>query len=76
MGDEFIYNQKTVKGWLHCNDLDRDDLALVATVEELGSEKAGRDYSNLQIVEIPEDVEWEINDYDGQEAVHEVHRSW
>lgn len=22
------------------------------------------------------DVDWEISDYDGQESVHEKHRSW
>ena len=26
--------------------------------------------------EIPDDVEWEIDDYDGIETIHEVHRSW
>ena len=33
-------------------------------------------FSYLKIVEIPDDVEWEIDDYDGIETIHEVHRSW
>lgn len=32
--------------------------------------------SRLVVVEIPDDVEWEINDYDGIEWVAEKHRVW
>ena len=76
MGNVFEYDQNTIKGWWSSSDIVRDDPALVATVEELGSEKASERFAELQIVEIPEDVEWMIDDYDGQETVHEVHRSW
>jgi hypothetical protein len=33
-------------------------------------------FSNLKIVEIPDDVEWQIDDYDGMETIHEKHRMW
>ena len=53
----------------------RDDPDLVATVRELG-ENANSRFSKLKIVEIPDDVEWEIADYDGSEWVAEKHRTW
>jgi len=31
---------------------------------------------NLKVVEIPDDVEWRIHDYDGAEHVYEKHRTW
>jgi hypothetical protein len=54
---------------------DRTDPDLVAAVEELGSEASG-DHSSLEVVNIPDDVDWEIDDYDGMERVEEKHRSW
>ena len=48
---------------------------LVECVEKLGQEANGR-FANLEVVEIPDDVKWEINDYDGIETIHERHRSW
>lgn len=48
---------------------------LVQVVEELG-DKANGPYSKLEVVEIPDDVEWYIDDYDGIETIEEAHRSW
>lgn len=53
----------------------RDDSELIRIVEELGEEASGR-YSKLKVIEIPDDVEYEIHNYDGMESVHEVHRVW
>ena len=53
----------------------RTDPKLIECVEKLGQEANGR-YAALEVVEIPDDVEWEINDYDGIETIHEKHRSW
>ena len=55
---------------------DRDDPDLVAVIEELGSERASARSSELRIVEIPDGVEWTIEDYDGREHVAEKHRTW
>jgi hypothetical protein len=44
-------------------------------VEALGDSASG-DFAALKVVEIPDDVEWEIHDYDGKESVRERHRSW
>lgn len=63
----------TEKDWVR--DVPRDCLALIDIVETLGKE-SWDDYASLKIVEIPEDVEWEIQEYDGNEWVAEKHRTW
>lgn len=54
----------------------RSDKRLVNAVEKVGEEKSSGDLAKLRIVEIPDDVKWEIDEYDGIETVHEQHRSW
>lgn len=56
-------------------DIERNDQYLVRVVEELGDIANGR-FSELKIVEIPDDVEWQIDEYDGLEWVAEKHRTW
>lgn len=53
----------------------RTDPKLIQVIEELGK-KANGSCADLKIVEIPDDVDWEIDDYDGSETIHEKHRSW
>jgi hypothetical protein len=53
----------------------RNDPDLVKCIEELG-EKANGKCAELKIVKIPNNVKWEIDEYDGLESIHEVHRSW
>jgi hypothetical protein len=53
----------------------RADPLLVQVVEELGEEAGGR-FASLKIVEIPDDVEWEVEEYDGDEWVSEKRRTW
>ena len=55
-------------------EIARDDPHLVQTVEQLG-ELADTRYSRLKVVEIPDDVEWYIEEYDGMEWVAEAHRT-
>ena len=55
--------------------LKRDDSDLVAVVEEL-KEDANGDHAELKIVDVPDNVDWFIHEYDGIEEVHERHRSW
>lgn len=57
-------------------DIKRDDPDLVAVVEELGTERSSDRYAHLRIVEIPDDVEWFIDEYDGREHIAETHRTW
>ena len=53
----------------------RDDVYLVQVVEEMG-EKSWGHYAELKIVEVPDEVDWVIEQYDGREWVAEVHRTW
>ena len=59
----------------HDRDLARDDPDLVAVVEELGNQADGR-HAELKVVDIPDDVNWYIEEYDGCEWVAERHRTW
>jgi hypothetical protein len=56
-------------------EIDRDDPILVQVVEELGNEANG-DCAKLRVVEIPDGVEWIIEEYDGLEHIAESHRTW
>jgi hypothetical protein len=53
----------------------RDCPALVETVERLGKKSDGQ-MAALKIVEIPADVDFVIEEYDGAEWVAERHRTW
>ena len=66
VGDEYYWYDRNIK---------RDDPDLVAVVRELG-DKANSRHADLKIVDVPEDVEWEIHEYDGNEWVAEKHRTW
>ena len=48
----------------------------VDAVENLGSLIASGDMAELEVIEIPDGIEYYIEDYDGMETIHEVHRSW
>lgn len=61
--------------WFSAYDIERDDPILIEVIEELG-EKAEGDCAKLKIVEIPDDVEWFVEEYDGKEWISEVHRTW
>lgn len=56
-------------------EIPRNDPALVQVVQELGVEASGR-CAALVIVEIPDGVAWQIEEYDGYEHVAEKHRTW
>lgn len=57
-------------------DIPRDDPDLVAVVEELGSDVASDAYGRLVVVDIPDGVQWQIEECVGSEHVAEVHRTW
>lgn len=84
LGDDFYVasleerkasNEAYRNAQLCSREIPRDDPALVQTVEELGDVANGR-CADLKVVEIPDDVQWCIDEYDGLEHVAEVHRTW
>ena len=69
------FNKTYNKISLDSREHERNNPFLIQVVEELGVEANGQ-CAELEIVEIPDDVEWDIDDYDGVETIHEKHRSW
>jgi hypothetical protein len=61
--------------YLSYYDIARNDAHLVQVVEEMGR-KANGPHSSLKVIEIPDDVDWMIQEYDGSEHIAEVHRTW
>jgi len=53
----------------------RADPRLIALIEEMGAAAGGK-FATLKVVEIPADVQWEIEEYDGMEWISEMHRTW
>jgi hypothetical protein len=66
--DDYVFSLKR-------EDKYRSDPALVSVVEKLGKD-ASSDMAELKVVEVPDGIEFEIEEYDGVEWVSEVHRTW
>lgn len=62
-------------GYGRCDDIDRHDPKLIECVETLEDKANGR-LARLVIIEIPDDVNYTIENYDGIERVEEVRRTW
>jgi hypothetical protein len=59
----------------HSRHIPRDDEHLIAVVELMSTEANNR-YSELKIVDVPDDVNWYVEEYDGREWVAERHQTW
>ncbi len=57
-------------------DKDRDHPALIECIEVLGTEKASGDSSELAIIEIPDGIEYIVDDYDGMEKIIDAKAVW
>jgi hypothetical protein len=75
LAERQAHNSAYSKTVFHDRDLARDDPYLVAVVEEMGNKASGR-HAELKVIEIPGDVDWVIEEYDGNEWVAEKHRKW
>lgn len=61
--------------WETWTDGSRTHPLVLRVVEELG-DAANGDFAQLCIVEVPDGIEWEIDEYDGNERIAETHRTW
>ena len=71
----FYKDSVAKENYFEDREIPRNDPALVEVVEVLG-EAANGFAANLKIVEIPEDVDWYVEENDGREWVAEKHRTW
>ena len=60
---------------LYLSEGHREDPILIEVVEELGEEASGK-FGELVVVEIPDDLEYTIDNYDGIETLHEDVPVW
>ena len=54
----------------------RTDKKLIKAIEKIGLKQSSGTHAELEIIEIPDDVDWEIDDYDGIESVIDKKRHW
>ena len=70
-----LFNERSGTVATYDIEIKRNDPILVEIVEQLGEAANGR-FAELKVVEIPDDVVWGIEEYDGNEWIAEKHRTW
>ena len=75
MQERQAYNKAHSEQTVYPREIERHDPVLVQVVEEMGDAADG-DHAELAVVEIPDDVEYIIEEYDGLEHIAEAHRTW
>ena len=55
--------------------MERDDPDLIKVIEELGEEANG-EWASLKIIEVPNSIEWWIEEHGGMERLIEKSRTW
>ena len=70
-GYDYYHNGKMLSPY----NFERNDPVLIQTIEEIKN-AAVDDLAELKIVDIPDGIEWHIQEYDGMEWVAEKHRTW
>lgn len=63
------------EGPLGARDICRHDEHLIDVIQKLGEDADGP-HAELKIIEIPDGVDYIIEEYDGAEWVAERHRTW
>lgn len=74
-GDSFKPEPQDWEHKVHFDEASREDPILVEVVEELG-DSASDTYSALVVVDIPDDMHYTIDYYDGYEELHESVPTW
>jgi len=72
--DGFLY--QLIDGYGDEKSKTRTDKDLISVFEELGSKKSSGMCAKLGVVEIPDGIDFVIEEYDGYESVAEKHRTW
>jgi len=76
IGNNVEYSKDTFdKYHIYLDDEHREDPVLIEVVEELGENANGR-YSELVVVDIPDGLDYVIDEYDGIETLHERVKCW
>jgi hypothetical protein len=70
-----LFNERSGTVFTYDIEIKRNDPILIEIVEQLGEAANGR-FAELKVVEIPDDVVWGIEEYDGNEWIAEKHRTW
>jgi len=47
---------------------------VIEMIEKLGKRASDSVVSDIQIVEVPDDIDWVIDEYDGKERIREIHK--
>lgn len=63
--DYYVDGDTIISGY----DIDRDDPTIIEVFEELGSERTSGNHAELSLVELPDDCEYSITEYDGWESI-------
>jgi hypothetical protein len=69
-------NDELISSYLHPYNIPRDDPCLIDVVKELGSESHGTPETYLKIVEVPDEIKWQIEENNGFEWISEQHQVW
>jgi hypothetical protein len=70
-----LFNERSGAVVTYDFNIVRNDPILVEIVEQLG-EAAYGDFAKLKVVDIPDDVQWTVGEYNGAEWIAEKHRTW
>ena len=74
-GGKEYYTDPKLENYYSPENYPRYDEDLVTVIETLGK-AANTRFSDLVVVEIPDGVNYYIDEYDGMEIIRETHRTW
>ena len=63
--DYYVDDDTIISGY----DIDRNDPTIIEVFEELGSERTSGNYAQLSLIELPDDCNYDITEYDGWESI-------
>jgi hypothetical protein len=71
-----LYKELSGKEEVYDYEISRTCPYLIKVFELLGSNETSGHYADLKLIQIPDDVVWNIEEYDGIEWIAEEHRTW